>query len=113
MLAKPLVYRILRITLGIIFLLLSIIGGLLPVVQGWMFLFVALYLFSYDIPIVRRTFRRLEERFPRHADGLHAFEARMKQRLAKWKHRFARKPAVDPAAPNDPAAKSAIKHAAK
>jgi hypothetical protein len=88
---KSLIKRILRITLGILFLLLGVIGGFLPVVQGWIFILVGFYLLSYDIPIVRRHLDRLKKRFPRHAKGLRRTESRMILRWRIVKRFFSRK----------------------
>ena len=101
---KSLVKKTLRITAGVLFLLLGIIGGFLPIVQGWIFGLIGFYLLSYDIPIVRRQFRRLKARFPRHAAGLRRSESRMILRWRKIKAFFRRKPTNSPLPHNDPRA---------
>jgi len=67
---KQLIYKAVRITLGILFLLLAIPSAVLPVLQAWMFVLIGLALLSYDVPFVRRMFARVEERFPEHTAWL-------------------------------------------
>lgn len=55
----------LRIILGIVFLLLGVIGALLPVLQGWLFFLVAIVLFFPNHPRVERILIRAEPKFPR------------------------------------------------
>lgn len=54
-----------RIGLGVLFLILAAIGALLPVMQGWIFLLLALAMFFPSHPRVERTVRKLEPRWPR------------------------------------------------
>lgn len=113
MIPKSLIKRILRITLGILFLLLGVIGGFLPVVQGWIFILVGFYLLSYDIPIVRRHLDRLKKRFPRHAKGLRRSESRMILRWRKVKRFFSPKPPSAFSAPDGQNIKNTKNDAAK
>jgi len=57
-------YRILRWTLGVIFLVLGILGLFLPVLQGILFLLIAALLFSVDFPIIHRWLHHLTKRLP-------------------------------------------------
>jgi uncharacterized membrane protein YbaN (DUF454 family) len=43
-----------RIALGLVLVLLGIIGGLLPIVQGWMFMIPGLLILAEYFPGVRR-----------------------------------------------------------
>jgi len=63
--ARRLVYKVLRITLGIFFLLLAIPSSVLPFLQAWAFVLIGLALLSHDVPFARRMFARMKERFPR------------------------------------------------
>jgi hypothetical protein len=47
--------KALRISLGIALVILGIIGGLLPVIQGWMFMIPGLLILSEYFPPVRRA----------------------------------------------------------
>lgn len=55
----------LRITLGIVFVILGIVGSLLPVLQGWMFFAVAILLLFPNHPFVESMLCRIERRSPR------------------------------------------------
>jgi uncharacterized protein len=61
----PAMLFILRITLGIIFLILGVIGSLLPVLQGWLFFLIAgLILFPRSRFAVKAC-DKIEPRMPR------------------------------------------------
>ena len=77
------IWRIIRIGLGVFFLLLAIVSMFLPILQAWLFFLVALALLSRDVPIIRRLFKRLKKRFPRQAAGLRKAESRLQ--LLWWK----------------------------
>ncbi len=62
--------RIARISLGIVFLILGIIGSLLPILQGWIFFLLALIAFFPDHPKVERVLEKAEPKFPRLVLGL-------------------------------------------
>lgn len=47
--------KTLRISLGITLVILGIIGGMLPVIQGWMFMIPGLWILSEYFPPVRRA----------------------------------------------------------
>ena len=54
-----------RIGLGVIFLILAIVGALVPVMQGWIFLLLALAMFFPAHPRVTKLIRKIEPRWPR------------------------------------------------
>ena len=56
---------ILRLTAGVILLVLGVIGSLLPVLQGWMFFALALLMFFPNHRLAEKAMTRLETRFPR------------------------------------------------
>lgn len=58
------------IFLGVFFLLLGVIGGFLPVIQGWIFVLIGLALLAEEIPWVRRHLERLTARFPKQISQL-------------------------------------------
>ena len=55
----------LRIALGVGFLLLGVVGSLLPVLQGWIFFLLALVMFFPEHPRVEKTLQKYETRLPR------------------------------------------------
>jgi uncharacterized protein len=54
-----------RLIFGVIFLILGVIGSLLPVLQGWMFFVLAAMMFFPQHPKVDKMLIRLEPRMPR------------------------------------------------
>jgi hypothetical protein len=56
--------RVVRISLGTMFILLGIAGLVLPVLQGWLFLALGSLLLSVDLPFFERPVQWLEKRIP-------------------------------------------------
>ncbi len=56
------VWRIIRLASGITLLILGIIGGLLPIIQGWIFAIPALLLLAPESRIVRKIVVRMRTR---------------------------------------------------
>jgi uncharacterized membrane protein YbaN (DUF454 family) len=56
---------VLRITLGVVFFLLGIVGSLLPVLQGWMFFVLSAIMFFPNHPHVERALVKAEPKLPR------------------------------------------------
>lgn len=48
------VWRLIRLISGILLLIIGIIGGLLPILQGWMFVIPALVLLAPESRLVRK-----------------------------------------------------------
>jgi uncharacterized protein len=57
--------RVLRWSLGVLFILLGIVGALLPVLQGWIFFLLAFIVLFPDHHKVAEILDRGENRFPR------------------------------------------------
>ncbi len=56
-----------RILLGILSLALGVVGLILPILQGWLFIAIGVVLLSRDVPFFRKCVAMLEQRFPRFA----------------------------------------------
>lgn len=56
--------RALKIALAIVLLPLGIVGLFVPVLQGILFLLIALALLSSEVPWMRRYQERIQERYP-------------------------------------------------
>ena len=57
--------RLVRIIVGIIFIVLGLAGLVLPVLQGILFLTIGMLLLSPDIRVVKRIEKWLFNRYPR------------------------------------------------
>lgn len=68
-----------RHALGWGFMVLGVVGSLLPILQGWLFFAAGALLLAPEVPFFRRVFCWIEARFPR-----------LKRPLAKLRQRFGR-----------------------
>lgn len=57
--------RLLRLIFGWLFLVLGILGLVLPILQGWLFIAIATILLAPDVPFFKRIWRYLQQRFPK------------------------------------------------
>ena len=56
---------VLRITLGIIFIILGIIGGFVPIMQGWIFMLLAVLVLFPQSRFAIRSLDKIEKKAPR------------------------------------------------
>lgn len=56
--------RVVRITLGSLLILVGLVGLVLPILQGFLFLGLGCMLLSRDIPLLARLENRILARFP-------------------------------------------------
>jgi tryptophan-rich sensory protein len=63
-LPRPMLHAF-RITLGFVFLILAVIGGLLPILQGWIFFLLALLMFFPQSRIAVGVLDKAEHKVPR------------------------------------------------
>jgi uncharacterized protein len=56
--------RIIRISVGSIYILLGIPGLVLPILQGWLFLALGCLLLSVDLPFFDRMVQWIEKKIP-------------------------------------------------
>lgn len=68
--------RTVTIALGLLFLLLGVISGFLPIIQGWIFVLIGLTLLAKELPFVHHRLERLKSRFPKQVEQLHRLKAR-------------------------------------
>jgi uncharacterized membrane protein YbaN (DUF454 family) len=54
-----------RIALGVVFIILGIIGSLLPVMQGWIFFLLAFLVLFPDSPYAVKILDKAERKMPR------------------------------------------------
>jgi uncharacterized membrane protein YbaN (DUF454 family) len=59
---RRLILRTLRITVGVILVLIGLAGGFVPIFQGWVFGIAGLGLLAKDIPWLRHRLRPLAAR---------------------------------------------------
>ncbi|NTU48371.1 MAG: hypothetical protein HGA84_05125 [Syntrophobacteraceae bacterium] len=55
---------LMRVTLGILFLALGVVGLLLPIMPGWVFVALGILALSPDVPFFQRMVHWIENRFP-------------------------------------------------
>lgn len=61
--------KVVVITLGVLFILVGLIGLVLPILQGWLFLVIGALLLSTHSPMLRGWIHRYSSPYPR----IHAF----------------------------------------
>jgi hypothetical protein len=76
----------LRITLGILFTILGVIGSILPVMQGWVFFLLAIMVLFPQSKFAIKSCDKIEGRMPR-----------VVARLRRWGIGVPREPKDDPA----------------
>ena len=67
----PSVIFAIRITLGVVFLILAVIGALLPVLQGWIFFLLAVLMLFPQSRIAIRSVDKIAPKMPRLVRLLH------------------------------------------
>ena len=60
---RDLVKKIGRISLGVLLILIGIIGGFIPILQGWIFILLGLSVLSKDVPFVKEYRDKLEAKY--------------------------------------------------
>lgn len=71
--------HIFRLCAGWFFLLLGIIGLVLPILQGVLFIAIGAVLLAPDIPFFQRTLDRIKNRFPKLSEKIERFEKKFKK----------------------------------
>lgn len=69
-LPPPVIFAI-RMTLGVVFLILAVIGGLLPILQGWIFFVLAMLMLFPQSKLAIKSVDKIRARMPRLAHRLH------------------------------------------
>ncbi len=72
--------RVLRHVAGWALLLLGVVGLVLPVLQGWLFIGLGALLLAPDVPVFARMLCWVETRFPSLRGALKAMRRRLGQR---------------------------------
>ncbi|MGC8917190.1 MAG: hypothetical protein ACP5NF_09460 [Thermoanaerobaculum sp.] len=68
---------VVRHVLGWSFLVLGVVGAVLPILQGWLFFAAGALLLAPEIPLFRRFFCLIEARFPKLKKPLAALRKRL------------------------------------
>ena len=63
-LPRPMIFA-LRITLGIIFLILGVIGGFVPIMQGWIFILLGILVLFPESKFAVKALDKVEPKMPR------------------------------------------------
>jgi hypothetical protein len=69
------VKRIIKIAVGIFFVILGVIGLFLPILQGVLFIGIGLAILSTESRRLKTLFHKLRERFPEKLGGIRAGES--------------------------------------
>ena len=78
------VRRLATISLGVLSLVVGVIGGFIPIFQGWIFVLLGLTLLAREVPFVRHRLDAVKQRYPRQAEQLDRLKAKwLPNRVAK------------------------------
>jgi uncharacterized membrane protein YbaN (DUF454 family) len=69
-----------RITVGIIFIILGILGLILPILQGVLNLSIAVWLLAPYIPFLKKALDRLYKKYP----SIYQYHLKVENRFNKW-----------------------------
>ena len=72
----------LMLTIAGLCLVLAVIGALLPIVQGWIFLLIALFILARELESARRVIKRARRKWPSLSRHIEA------ARKHRWAPRF-------------------------
>ena len=67
-------------SLGSIFILLGVLGSFLPILQGWLFFLIGIFILARDVPFFARIAAWLRRRFPRTASTADRIRERIHHR---------------------------------
>ena len=67
--------RVLKIVAGSVLLFIGLVGLLLPVLPGWVFIIPGALLLGFDVAIIARYLKRAEDRWPQHRSWLGWFRS--------------------------------------
>lgn len=76
--------KIWNIALGLFFLILGIIGIIIPVMPQFVFFFLSAVFFSRVSPRLRRAMRRLRKRYPKIDRAYTNWRERARRKRQKW-----------------------------
>ncbi|MBN9565006.1 MAG: hypothetical protein J0G29_02770 [Alphaproteobacteria bacterium] len=76
--------KIKRHIIGIFLLFFGVVGGFLPIIQGWIFISLGLLVLKDDIAFIPRLIRKLKTRFPRTAPAFMKAEEKVDLIMHKW-----------------------------
>lgn len=66
--------RLRRLFCGCLCLILGVIGGVLPILQGWLFILAALLLLKDEVNWIQQIITRLERKYPHHKAKARKFQ---------------------------------------
>jgi hypothetical protein len=76
--------KIKRHVIGIFLLFLGVLGGILPIIQGWIFISLGLLVLKDDIAFIPKLIMKLKAKFPRAAPVFSRAEDKVDHIMHKW-----------------------------
>lgn len=76
--------KIIKISAGISFIILGVVSGFLPVLQGWIFNLVGVVLLAEEIPFLNKYLKRFEQKYPKQFEAMYQFRRNMKQKILRF-----------------------------
>ncbi len=63
--------RVVTIVVGVSLLAIGVVGGFIPVFQGWIFVLLGLMVLAKEVPLARYYVQQLKRRYPKQAAQMH------------------------------------------
>jgi hypothetical protein len=79
--------RLIKILTGSFLIVLGVISGFIPILQGWIFIGIGLLLLSEEVPFLKKYRLRLEQKYPKPFRKAHEYRVALVQKIRKMFHR--------------------------
>jgi len=73
--------RLIKILIGSFLIVLGVISGFIPILQGWIFIGIGLLLLSEEVPFLKKYRLRLEQKYPKPFQKAHEFRQALSRKL--------------------------------
>jgi uncharacterized membrane protein YbaN (DUF454 family) len=80
--------RLIKILTGSFLIVLGIISGFLPILQGWIFIGLGLLILSEEVPFLKKYRLRLEQKYPKQFQKAQEYRVALMQKMRKlfWRN---------------------------
>ena len=76
--------KIKRHVIGVLLLIFGILGGILPIIQGWIFVCLGLLVLKDDIAFIPKLIVKLKAKFPKASPFFSKAEEKVDHVMHKW-----------------------------
>jgi uncharacterized membrane protein YbaN (DUF454 family) len=73
--------RLIKILVGGFLIVLGVISGFIPILQGWIFIGLGLLILSEEVPLLKKYRLRLEQKYPKQFQKAHEYRVALMQKM--------------------------------